>query len=203
MDKNISNTIKGRIAECIAEELFKELEFFVIKYGQEHQVEPITQLERFINIHNGNFKLKYGGFNNFNSFNYVRKMPDFFIVKNNFPPELLEVKYRSKGVYENAEGVKDNSIIDLFEYYPTAILLIIVNKSNVNFNNYTFENGASIEGLKNTNFQICFNEEELDKKNLNFMSLSHWLKEEFNISENFSTSILEKYENLVDDWLNK
>jgi hypothetical protein len=60
MEKNIENTIKGRIAECVAEELFKELDFFVIKFGLEHQVEPITQLQGFIEKCNSNFKLRYG-----------------------------------------------------------------------------------------------------------------------------------------------
>lgn len=114
VERDINATIKGRIAECIADELFKELGFFVMKYGQEHQVEPITQLQNFIKQCGGNFKLKYSDPKFENSFDFVRRMPDFLIVKNNFEPELLEVKYRRTGIFEDNTGVKDKQINAFF-----------------------------------------------------------------------------------------
>ena len=43
------NMIKGKIAEAIAEELFRGLGFYVIKSGQEHTVAPLTQLATLVN----------------------------------------------------------------------------------------------------------------------------------------------------------
>ena len=207
MEKNIENTIKGRIAECVAEELFKELNFFVIKFGQEHQVEPITQLQGFIEKCDGNFKLKYGRYEKWNSFDYVRRMPDFVIVKNNFEPELLEVKYRTSGIYiDKVNGLKDNDIIELFEYYPTARLLLIVNKSKTYFTDCDFKDYSELKRLKATNFQILYeelNKDDDSKDDLCQLPLTDWLKKEYNIPIEKSTSIIEKYEKLVDSWLNR
>ena len=44
----VENVVKGRIAETIAEELLRELGFFVLKLGQEHTVSPLTQMQKLL-----------------------------------------------------------------------------------------------------------------------------------------------------------
>jgi len=58
MGYQAENMIKGAIAETIAEELFRDLGFLVLKLGQENTVNPITQLQSFIRACNGDFQLK-------------------------------------------------------------------------------------------------------------------------------------------------
>ncbi|MDD3976376.1 MAG: hypothetical protein PHN22_04405 [Candidatus ainarchaeum sp.] len=207
VERDINATIKGRIAECIADELFKELGFFVMKYGQEHQVEPITQLQNFIKRCGGNFKLKYSDPKFENSFDFVRRMPDFLIVKNNFEPELLEVKYRRTGIFEDNTGVKDKQINAFFDNYPCAVLLLVVDKSKINPDKFKelYEDLEVAEEMINTNLQIIFSEDdENNNEEVNYIPqpLVYWLRETYNIPIAESKPIIAKYDKLIGDWLN-
>tara|TARA_B100001971_G_scaffold139550_1_gene128903 strand:+ start:373 stop:534 length:162 start_codon:yes stop_codon:yes gene_type:complete len=42
------NKIKGVISEAIVEELLRDLGFYVLKMGQEHTINPIIHLKKFI-----------------------------------------------------------------------------------------------------------------------------------------------------------
>ncbi len=42
------NKIKGVISETIVEELLRDLGFYVLKMGQEHTINPIIHLKKFI-----------------------------------------------------------------------------------------------------------------------------------------------------------
>lgn len=101
MGKNPEGMIKKAISETIAEEMFRDLGFFVLRLGQENTLNPITQLNDFIAGCGGNFQLKYGG----PSVDFIRRLPDFVIIDKFGRVQFIEVKY-SKGGYLNEERRK-------------------------------------------------------------------------------------------------
>jgi len=49
--------IKKAITETIVEEMFRELGFFILRFGHEHTLNPVSQLETFIKASGGKFNL--------------------------------------------------------------------------------------------------------------------------------------------------
>jgi len=179
MKKEPENLIKGRIAEVIAEEMLKELGFFVLKLGKEHTANPLTQLEGFIFNCNGNFcleKLK----EEVKEITHVNMLPDFLIVHPNGKSALLEVKFRWDGhLYPNDCRV--------FKTYPEAHMLIINLEVKDDYK----------DNIKNSRFNIYLIEEN-NPDNFNVSPLKDWLEQDFMVKCN---EILEKYELLVKKWL--
>jgi len=161
MGYNTESMIKSAITETIAEELFRELGFYVMKLGQENILTPITQLERFIYKCNGYFKIKESKKNCISSIDYVRKLPDFLIVYKNGDVIFLEVKYRYDGIYDPG---------NIFDIFPLTKVLVISKITE------DYETDDAKESIK-TRFCIYESDESSEESvGYNYMSLAEWLK---------------------------
>jgi len=98
------NSIKGRVAETIIQELFLAHAFNVFHYGMERSIPGIAQLTRKTN----------GPVND-----RIRSMPDFVVQDpRNNRLHFVEVKYRASGVF-NIEDIKG-------EYpWPHAYFIVV------------------------------------------------------------------------------
>lgn len=97
------NSIKGRVAETIIQELFLAHGFNVFHYGMERSIPGIAQLTRKTN---GPVRDK------------IRSMPDFVVQDpRNHKLHFVEVKYRASGVF---------SIDDIKGDYPWPHAFFIV-----------------------------------------------------------------------------
>jgi hypothetical protein len=87
------NSIKGRVAETIIQEMFLANDYNVFHYGMERSIPGITQLT----------KRTFGAVKN-----QISTMPDF-VVQNPETQRLhfVEVKYRTSGKF-SLEDLKDN-----------------------------------------------------------------------------------------------
>lgn len=104
-----TNTIKGRVAETIIQELFLAHDYNVFHYGMERSVPGIAQLTRKTN---GPVKER------------IRSMPDF-VVQDPRSSRLhfVEVKYRASGAF---------SIEDIKGDYPWPhAFFIVVSKEHI------------------------------------------------------------------------
>lgn len=185
MKKKTDSLIKGAIGETIAEEMFKELGFFVMELGKEHTVNPLSQLQDFIKNCEGKFLLKDLD-KKIEEATRINVLPDFVVVHRKGKVSLLEVKFRRKG------EVVSNTYELLFRTYPEAHMLVINIESS---NKITKGN----EELKKSRFHIwykkdCTNADEPPK----IITLEEWLKEEFELK---NREIIEKYEALTKRWL--
>lgn len=200
MGKNPESMLKGAMALCIAEEIFRDLGFFVLKLGQENTVSPMTQLQEFITACGGKFSLVRNEFGE-DSGTSIRKLPDFVIISKTGKVKLLEVKYRKNATLSG----EDISFLRLF---PDCALLVVNSTVGIPTDGgLTFT--ADEEALKErekTRFHIItgenIEENETEEKTelaieANGRSLSAWLKEEFTVEQ---SGIVEKYEKLVDKW---
>jgi hypothetical protein len=199
----IIRKIKGTINETIVEFMLKELGFYVIKLGQEHKVEPIVQLESFINIYNPNFNI--GSRSKISDgFEQIRTLPDFLIVKDRFRPVLLEAKYRATGIYFNKNKTHPK-LERLFNFYFNSYLLLTCSnllKSEYQFRLIFPNYNGSYDSLLNSKFHILYKSK---KNGLIYCSFREWLSSRFCISDEISLKnidlIIKKYEKLVDLYL--
>ena len=213
MGYNTESMIKSAISETITEELFRELGFYVLKLGQENILNPITQLERFIKMCNGKFRLKKSKKDCISSIDYVRKLPDFLIVHNKGEVIFLEVKYRYDGYY-NPD--------DLLGIFPSTKILVINNlklkelkagdyaKTDFIQHNEIEEN--QVGKFMETRFHIWNlgegEGEEIDDSKRELMTLEEWLNKNFGgyVSPKpnhfiYYEPIIDKYEELVSKWI--
>jgi len=79
------NLLRGRIAECIVEQLFKDRGFNIYRFGYEAILQSFTQ---------ANGRLQRG--NNIN--NMIRQAPDFIIEDNGYV-NFVEAKFSAEGKY--------------------------------------------------------------------------------------------------------
>jgi len=193
MGKNPDNIIKGRIAETIVEEMFRELGFYVIKMGQEHTINPLVQLENFVKNCNGNFKINKGDFKTLDPIDYARTLPDFFIVDKKGNVNLLEVKFRSNATIREERDCK------VFYLYPNTLMLIVNLSVSDEFIKKGIFSQEDIESMKKTRFHVWTRHQNEGKTNvLGFEPLSEWLKK---TNDYEPKEVIEKYENLVEMWL--
>lgn len=189
--------IKGRVAETIAEEMFKELKFFVMKFGKEHTANPLDQIKNFVNICGGNFNLEKLDME-IREISHINILPDFILVNPNGKVQLLEVKFRF-----DAKPMVPRDLM-VFKTYPEAHMLIInlsVSEDLWELKNKTEEEK---EALKNSRFHIWTKKGEYKENGVSceITTLQDWLKKDFNLEpELVKGIILEKYEKLVDNWL--
>lgn len=103
------NSIKGRVAETIIQELFLAHEYNVFHYGMERSIPGIAQLTRKTN----------GPVNQ-----QIRSMPDFVVQdQRNNKLHFVEVKYRASGKF---------SLDDIKGDYPWPhAFFIIVSKEHI------------------------------------------------------------------------
>jgi len=190
--------IKGRVAEAIAEEIFKELKFFVMKLGKEHTANPLDQLKDFVNVCGGKFELEKLGME-IREISHINVLPDFILVCPNGKVQLLEIKFRY-----NAE-LYDKDLL-VFKTYPEAHMLVINTEVSDNIPEISQKNAQQIEELKNSHFHIWTrkNDSENGKISKEVMNLTEWLKKDFNIEPQLVKDLLlGKYEKLVNYWLGK
>jgi len=188
------NIIKGRIAEAVAEEMLKELGFFVIKLGKEHTANPLDQIKDFVNNCGGKFELEKLGLE-IREITHINVLPDFIIVcPNNGKVQLVEVKYRF-----NAELYEKDFMV--FKTYPEAHMLIINTEVSNKIKEINEKESPIKEELIKSRFHIWTKKDNLENSKVNgdIKRFVEWLKEDFNIlvEEDF----LKKYEKLVDYWL--
>src|SRR3989344_668851 len=200
MGSNPENMIKKAISQTIVEEMLRDLGFYVLRMGQEDTANPLTQLEWFIKKCGGNFKLQKSGKGEYSKIDYLKKMPDFCVVNKDGDTFFLEVKF-SKGNMLNAEQ------IGVFDFYPETYILIV--NLEVGENVLFIKKGegiekvkeANIEHLKNSRFNLLYNEYGEDGQETGYLTtstLKDWLKESFDIDNG---DVITKYESLVKKWL--
>jgi len=103
----VYNVIKGRIAETIVEELFKELNFQVFKYGMENTIPGIKELLRGVKDEVAN---------------EIKRMPDFVVFKEG-KAHFIEVKFRKNETFSLKELEKKG------EYpYENALIVVVSQK---------------------------------------------------------------------------
>ncbi|GAL84251.1 hypothetical protein Krodi_0516 [Sporocytophaga myxococcoides] len=102
------NSIKGRLAEAIVEEMFLALGYRVFRFGMENTVPGFS--DRYLP--------KTG-----DVANQVRKMPDFIIVKESMIA-FIEVKYRTSGEFDFNEYYESRGKYP----YPNAYFILVTPK---------------------------------------------------------------------------
>lgn len=103
----VFNVIKGRIAETIIEELFKELNFQVFKYGMENTIPGIKELLRGVK---DEVAIE------------IKRMPDFVVFKEG-KAHFIEVKFRKSETF-NLRDLEQKG-----EYpYENALIVIVSQK---------------------------------------------------------------------------
>lgn len=136
------NSIKGRVAETIIQELFLAHDFNVFHYGMERSIPGITQLTRKTS---GAVRDK------------IRSMPDFVVQDpRNHKLHFVEVKYRASGMF---------SIDDIKGEYPWPhAYFIVVSKEHIKCLTYKqLEAGKAITPTCN-NLLIVRKDLDLDRK---------------------------------------
>jgi hypothetical protein len=184
--------IKKSISECIVEEMFRDLGFYVIRIGKEHTISPLVQLQSFVKNCGGEFKLEKETKEFLSPIGFVNKLPDFLIVHKNGDVDFLEVKY-------SRDGYLWRDKFDVFEHYPNAFILA-VNSTVSDLMNMSGDK-VVLEDLKKTRFHVWMRGENWDKEknpvDIKVKPLKELVAEK---CEN-SAEIINKYEHLVSKWL--
>lgn len=109
MDTNFSkNLIKGKIAEIIFQQMFREAEkHTVIPFGYESIMPQLTQCEKFSKAQE--------------VIDNIRHSPDFVLIsRSKESVYLVEVKYRSK---LNKENIKNDANKQINRWHPSWIFV--------------------------------------------------------------------------------
>jgi len=196
MGLNPDTMIKKAIAETITEEMFRDLGFFILRFGHEHTLNPIVQLENFIEATGGKFELTKKEKEFFTPRDWISKFPDFIIVHPNGYINFLEVKYRYDA---NLWGQE----LEVFAVYPETVLMVINSfVSEKILNEETFSTNTDpelIKEVRNSRFHIhLFDEKTDDGVATDTNSLKGWLKAQFDISND---EVINHYESIVLKWL--
>lgn len=108
MNTYAENTLKGRMAETLAEELLKRSGNIVYRFGYEAIVQNLVQLE--------------GGFDrNSEVGERIRAIPDFIVIDGKGNPSFLEVKFRWKPELNE----KDHMLLDKIAKFWNAQILFV------------------------------------------------------------------------------
>jgi hypothetical protein len=199
MAMNTEAKIKGNIAETIVSELLRELKIYPIRFGKEHFLPPITQLEYFIKECGGEFNFTRVTKDFISSKTYLDKLPDFVGVFPNGLIHFLEIKY-----LQNARNIIEYKKIgdSLFDCYPTAHILFVM--SSINEEYLDIISPEFKDDLRNTHFHIWGREPDensiIDVRSPKFAvrPFFSWLEYDCGIK---AGSLIKKYEDLVSKWL--
>lgn len=132
------NTIKGRIAETLIQELFLSLKYPVFSYGMENTIPGIMDLLKGVRTEVAN---------------EIRRMPDF-VIQNPRTSDVyfVEVKFRANGTFTRADLPKD---------YPWGnAFFILVSKKHIKC--VTFEELERGEEITPTSKNYLGNRKEFD-----------------------------------------
>lgn len=122
---NETDLEKGRKAERIVEDLFREAGFNVIKYGYENTVPELTPRN------NGSIIKGKAG-------DYIRHQPDFIVVNNHNEAFFVEVKFRSKYILPDRE---------IFPYPNCFVVLLDKKYIQAQSTYYLFNKNRNFERL--------------------------------------------------------
>jgi len=105
------NLLKGRMAECLVEELLKQCGNRVYRFGYEAVLQNLTQLEKAFDREN-----EVG--------QRIKSIPDFVVINREGKPFFVEVKFRTNlTVYS-----KDIKRLELIEKFWQAKIILLTPK---------------------------------------------------------------------------
>jgi hypothetical protein len=209
--RNPEPMIKGAISQIIVEEMFRELGFYVMRFGKEHTLNPLTQMSDFISSCGGKFSLEKEEKEWISSIATLNKLPDLVIVSKDGTVEFVEIKFR----HDACLWEKD---IKVFSIFPWTMVLVVNNfvsdslfkgnkyrKASICISNDPVEMKEKQERLKKTRFHAWVKvvkeegKEEGEKTFATLFSpLSDFLLEHFGIEND---EIIKKYGKLVQEWI--
>ena len=103
-----SNVVKGRIAESLIEEIFKEAGYKVYRFGYEAILQNISQTN--IDIKESKTKDK------------IRSIPDFVVVSPGGSIQLIEVKYSADG------KLRKENLKKYIDFWDEARIILVTSK---------------------------------------------------------------------------
>ncbi len=107
-----SNLVKGRIAEALIEEMFKEAGYQVYRFGYEAILQNISQINT--DLKDSETKEK------------IKSIPDFIVVSPKGSVQLIEVKY-------SADGKLRRSKLQKYLYFWNEARIILVTSTEPHF----------------------------------------------------------------------
>jgi hypothetical protein len=119
-----ANMKKGKKAEKIVADLFKEAGFKVVKYGYEHTVPDLADRNNLIKGR---------------AADYIRHQPDFIVVNKRNEAFFVEVKHRSKVIMPEK---------DIFPYPNCYVVLLTKGAILAQSTDFLFRKGATFGLLK-------------------------------------------------------
>jgi len=105
---NPESMLKGRMAETLVEDLLKQSENVVYRFGYEAILQNLTQIRQ-------NF-LRYSDVGK-----RIRTIPDFIVIDSEGNPVFLEVKFRWNGRIRKSDESRFNSIS---EFWKAKIIIV-------------------------------------------------------------------------------
>src|SRR3989344_6609417 len=106
--KFASNVVKGRIAETLVEEMFKNSGYKVYRFGYEAILQNISQSH--IKLQDSETKEK------------IRSIPDFVVVSPKGSIQLIEVKYSADGT------LRKSKLQNYLEFWNEARIILVSSK---------------------------------------------------------------------------
>jgi hypothetical protein len=107
--------LKGRIGECLVEELLKQCGNEVYRFGFEAVLQNLTQIEKHFD---GESEVGQR----------IRSIPDFIVINKDKKPFLVEVKFRSKleefGAYENEKQMLER----IRKFWKAKLIFLTIEK---------------------------------------------------------------------------
>lgn len=202
MGKFTELMIKKAISECIVEEMFRDLGFYVMSYGKEYILNPLVQLQKFIPECGGKFKIKNSWGDYILPKDIIDRMPDFVIISPKGDVMFLEVKYRW-------DARINKNDCELWTMFPNALMLVVNSEVNdsVFYQDDVLEHGSkeNLNLLKASRFHVwmCEHKDIPNKKRIRRLYPKHlliWLKKELDIDKPY---VVDMYTKLVEKWLNE
>jgi hypothetical protein len=207
----IEGYIRGRIAETIAEWMFRDFGFYVIKFGQEHEVSPLTQLKEFLT----QFKVDFPKGNEYltGDFGQIQVLPDFVVAHPNGIVRFIEVKYtRSGGLLPRPEknergySKRIERLQRFFRYTPHACILWVNYNADAmqiieDYGKIGQKQKDFIDRYSHTDHWNALSATKFHIWQEHYMPtpIGRWLKEKYDFSEEELKKI-KKYDSMVQRW---
>lgn len=101
--------LKGRMAECLVEEVLKQSGNKVYRFGYESVLQNLTQMDKYLSLDKKELVSKK-----------LKSTPDFVVVNRKKKPFFVEVKFRTRAkVYE-----RDLKLIE--DFWQAKIIMVTV-----------------------------------------------------------------------------
>jgi len=119
------NILKGRIGECLVEELLKQCGNKVYRFGYEAVLQNLTQLEKAFNRES-----EVG--------QRIKSIPDFIIINKEGKPFFVEVKFRTDLLLVYRDNIERIKLIEKF--WKAKIILLTPKKPYFRVSNSPYLN---------------------------------------------------------------